>query len=94
LEAYLERTSRLSMLHLEQFWDGCLTEKSSQMRMSEDKVRTKDSGWSVGMVYNHKGLPGLSTIGLGVDGVLQLGSLMTDHRLQACRLQVVVQEEA
>ena len=54
----------------------------------------KDSCWSVRMVYNHKGLPGLSTVGLGVAGVLQLGSLMTDHSLQACRLQVVVQEEA
>jgi hypothetical protein len=38
--------------------------------MSEDKVRTKDSCWSVGMVYGSRGLTGVSTAGLGVDGVL------------------------
>jgi hypothetical protein len=30
--------------------------------MSEDKVRTKDSCWSVGMVYGPKELPGVSTM--------------------------------
>jgi hypothetical protein len=40
--------------------------------MSEDKVRKKDSCWSVGMVYDPKGLPGVSNIDSGVDGVLQM----------------------
>jgi hypothetical protein len=38
--------------------------------MSEDKLRTKDSCWSVGMVYGPRGLPGLSTTDTGVDVVL------------------------
>jgi hypothetical protein len=41
--------------------------------MSEDKVCTKDSCWSVGMIYDPRGLPGVSTAGTGVDGVLQKG---------------------
>jgi hypothetical protein len=41
------------------------------VRMSEDKVRTKDSRWTVGMVYDPTGLPGVSTASLGADGVLQ-----------------------
>jgi hypothetical protein len=40
--------------------------------MSEDKVHTKDSCWSVGMLYGSRGLPGVSTIGPGVEGVLQM----------------------
>jgi hypothetical protein len=47
LEACLERTSRLSVLGLEKSWDGLLTEKFSRAHTSEDKVRTKDSCWSV-----------------------------------------------
>jgi hypothetical protein len=39
--------------------------------MSEDKVRTKDSCWSMGMVYDSRGLSGVSTTDLGVVGVLQ-----------------------
>jgi hypothetical protein len=38
--------------------------------MSEDKVRTKDSCWSVGTICDLRELPGLTTTGLGVDGVL------------------------
>jgi hypothetical protein len=38
--------------------------------MSENKVRTKDSCWPVGMVYDPRGLPGVSTAGPRVDGVL------------------------
>jgi hypothetical protein len=34
-------------------------------------VRTKDSCWSVGMVYDPRGLPEVSIIGPGVDEVLQ-----------------------
>jgi hypothetical protein len=35
-------------------------------------VRTKDSCWSVGMIYDPIGLPGVSIVGPGVDGVLQM----------------------
>jgi hypothetical protein len=35
-------------------------------------VRTKDSCWSVRMVYNPRGLSGVSTVGPRVDGVLQM----------------------
>jgi hypothetical protein len=40
--------------------------------MSEDKVRTKDSCWSVGTIYDPRELPGVSTAGPGLGGVLQL----------------------
>jgi hypothetical protein len=46
----------------------------SRVRMSEDKVRTKYTCWSVGTIYNPRELPGVSTAGLGVDGVLQVVS--------------------
>jgi hypothetical protein len=42
--------------------------------MSEDKVRTKDLCWSVWTIYDTRELPGLSTAGPGVDGVLQVVS--------------------
>jgi hypothetical protein len=45
--------------------------------MSEDKLHTKDSSWSVGIIYDPRELPGVSTIGLGVDGVLQVVSELT-----------------
>jgi hypothetical protein len=35
------------------------------VRMSEDKVRTKDSCWSVGTIYDPRELPGVSTVGPG-----------------------------
>jgi hypothetical protein len=34
--------------------------------MSEDKVRTKDSCWSVGTIYDPRELPGVSTTGSGI----------------------------
>jgi hypothetical protein len=34
--------------------------------MSEDKVRTKDSCWSMGTIYNPRELPGVSTAGPGI----------------------------
>jgi hypothetical protein len=52
--------------------------------MSEDKVHTKESCWSVGMIYDPRGLPGVSTAGPKVDGVLQLVSEMTLAVLEAC----------
>jgi hypothetical protein len=42
------------------------------VRMSVDKVRTKDSCCSVGMVYGPRGLPGVTIVGPGVDRVLQM----------------------
>jgi hypothetical protein len=36
------------------------------VRMSEDKVRTKDSCWSVGTIYDPRELPGVSTTGPGI----------------------------
>jgi hypothetical protein len=62
LEAYLERTSKLSVIVLEQF--GCVTDWDiSRVRMSEDKVRTKGPCWSVGRIYDPRELPGVSTAG-------------------------------
>jgi hypothetical protein len=40
--------------------------------MSEDKVHTKDSCWSMRMVYSPRGLSGVSNVGPKVDGVLQM----------------------
>jgi hypothetical protein len=41
--------------------------------MSEDKVRTKDSCWSVGTIYDPRELPGVSTTGPGIGrGVTQV----------------------
>jgi hypothetical protein len=34
--------------------------------MSEDKVRTKDTYWSVGTIYDPRELPGVSTVGPGI----------------------------
>jgi hypothetical protein len=39
--------------------------------MNEYKVRTKDSCWSIGMVYGLRGLLEVSTVGPRVDEVLQ-----------------------
>jgi hypothetical protein len=36
------------------------------VRMSEDKVRTKDSCRSMGTIYDPSELPGVSTAGLGI----------------------------
>jgi hypothetical protein len=42
--------------------------------MSEDKVRTKGSCWSVGTIYDPRELSEVSTAGPEVDGVLQMVS--------------------
>jgi hypothetical protein len=47
-------------------------------------VPTKDSCWSVGTIYNPRELPGVSTAGLGVDGVLQVVSEPTHVVSRAC----------
>jgi hypothetical protein len=69
LEAYLERTSRLSKLGLEKTWMG--DRPGSFLGCA--RVRTKcekDLCWYVGMVYGRRELPGVSTVSPGVDGVL------------------------
>jgi hypothetical protein len=38
----------------------------SRVRMSEDKVRTKDSCWSMGTIYDPSELPGVSAAGPGI----------------------------
>jgi hypothetical protein len=52
--------------------------------MSEDKVRTKDSCWHVGTIYDPTELPGVCVTGLGVDGVLQMVSEPTLAVSRAC----------
>jgi hypothetical protein len=47
-------------------------------------VRTKDSCWYVGTIYDPRELPGVSTAGLGVDGVLQVVSKPTLTVSRAC----------
>jgi hypothetical protein len=42
------------------------------VRMSEDKVRTKNLFWPVGTIYDSRELLGVSTIGPIVDRVLQV----------------------
>jgi hypothetical protein len=38
----------------------------SRVRMSEDKVCTKNPCWSVGTIYDPRELPGVSTAGPGI----------------------------
>ena len=44
-------------------WDGWPIGKFSRVRMSDDKVCTKDPCWSVGTIYDPRELPGVSTAG-------------------------------
>jgi hypothetical protein len=44
-------------------WDGWPTRKFSRVRMSEDKVCTKDLCWSVETIYDPRELPRVSTAG-------------------------------
>jgi hypothetical protein len=52
--------------------------------MSQDKVRTKDSCWSVEVVYGPRGMPRVSIAGLRVDVVLQMVSESTLTVSRAC----------
>jgi hypothetical protein len=61
-------------------WNGWPTGKFSRVRMSEDKVHTKDSCWSVGIIYDPRELPGLSIIGPGVDGCYRHPQMLHDLR--------------
>jgi hypothetical protein len=49
--------------------------------MSEDKVRTKDSCWSMGTIYDPRELPGVSIDGPRIGrGVAALEPVMTSSR--------------
>jgi hypothetical protein len=66
-EAYHERTYKLSVLDLEQFGMGDRPESFLGCAcMSDDKVCTKDSCWSVGTIYDPSELPRVSTAGPGI----------------------------
>jgi hypothetical protein len=54
------------------------------MRISKDKMRTKDSCWSVGMDYDPRGLLRVSNTGPRVDKVLQMVSEPTLAISRAC----------
>jgi hypothetical protein len=62
-EAYLERTSKLSVVGLEQFGMGDRLGSFPRVHMSEDKVRIKDLCWFVGTIYDPRELPVVSTAG-------------------------------
>jgi hypothetical protein len=42
-------------------------ERFSRVRMSEEKVCTKDSCWSIRTTYDPSELPGVSTVGQGIE---------------------------
>jgi hypothetical protein len=65
-------------------WDGWPTEKFPRVRMSEDKVRTKDPCWFVGTIYDPRELPRVITADPGLDGVLQVVSKPTLTVSRAC----------
>jgi hypothetical protein len=52
--------------------------------MNEDKVGTKGSCWSLRTIYDPKDLRGVSTVGPGVDAVLQMVSEPTLAVSQVC----------
>jgi hypothetical protein len=52
--------------------------------MSEDKVHIKDLYWSMVMIYDPRGLSGVSTAGLRVDEELQMVSEPTLMVSRAC----------
>jgi hypothetical protein len=54
------------------------------VRLSEGKVRTKDSCWSMGTIYDSRELLGVSVVSPGLDGVLQLVSELTLAVSWAC----------
>jgi hypothetical protein len=60
------------------------TGKFSWVRMSEDKVCTKDPCWSVGTIYDPREPPGVSIADPGVDGVLQVVSEPTFAVSRVC----------
>jgi hypothetical protein len=66
---------RKNLWTLDQSYDGWLTRKSCDscwVRMNEYKIRTKDSCWYIGMIYDLIGLAGVNVAGLEVDEMLQI----------------------
>jgi hypothetical protein len=47
--------------------------KFSRVRISEDKVRTKDPCWSMETIYDPRELPGVSTTGPGIGRIVTSG---------------------
>ena len=62
------------MIDFKQFGMGDRPGSFSRVCMSEDKVRTKESCWSVGTIYDFRELTEVSTADPGVDMVLQVVS--------------------
>jgi hypothetical protein len=58
--------------------------KSSRVRMSEDKVYTKDSCWSVGIIYDLRRLLGVSSVDPEADDELQMVSERPSWFSRAC----------
>jgi hypothetical protein len=83
-ESLFRKNPQVKRAWLRAIWDGWLTEKFSRVRMSEDKVRTKDWCWSVGIISDFRELLGVSIVGLRVDGVLQMVSEPTLTVSWAC----------
>jgi hypothetical protein len=51
----------------------------SRVRMSEDKVCTKDQCWSVETIYDPRELPGVSTVGPGIRQCVTSGIRADPH---------------
>jgi hypothetical protein len=60
-------------------WDRWPTGNFYRVRMNEDKARTKDSCWSLGIIYNPRELTGVSTASLGIRRGVTSG-IRTDPR--------------
>jgi hypothetical protein len=53
------------------------------VRMSEDKVRTKDPCWSVGTIYDPIELTRVSIVGPEVDEVLHLSNKLSEREIRS-----------
>jgi hypothetical protein len=69
-------------------WDGWPTRKFSRLCMSEDKVRTKDSCWSTGTIYNPRELPGVCTLVWEWTGCYSLIAFLDEDLVVRPALQV------
>jgi hypothetical protein len=52
--------------------------------MSKDKVHTKDSCWSVGMIYDTRGLPRVSTTSLELLKCSRVGTKCAQRLVLVC----------
>jgi hypothetical protein len=66
------------VLDLKQFQDGWSAEKSSWVCISENKSVQKRVWLVCGLVYDPRGLSGVTTVRPGVAGVLQLPPALDD----------------